>query len=266
MNRCRTSTVRAAVAAVCLLLVTVATSLGASHRTTNFIVSAATPELAKEIAVVAERYRGQLAEEWLGGDIAHWDEPCPIVAEIGPDLRPSGETSYALYGRRPVAWQMRIRGPRGAVLDSVLPHEITHTLFATHFGRPLPRWAEEGACVTVEHRREKVKLDRILPIHLTRGQGFHLEELFSMEDYPPNVLPLYAQSYSVVCFLIQQGGKQKFVQFVGDGMDSRNWQIATHKHYGYEDLSQLHDAWYQWATTLPDVTDPTRVVSSSSSP
>ena len=38
------------------------------------------------------------------------------------------------------------------ILDSVLPHEITHTIFATHFGQPLPRWADEGACTTVDGR------------------------------------------------------------------------------------------------------------------
>ena len=62
---------------------------------------------------------------------------------------------------------MHIQGSRERILDSVLPHEITHTIFATHFGRPLPRWADEGACTTVEHVSEKAKQDNFLIQFLT---------------------------------------------------------------------------------------------------
>ena len=66
---------------------------------------------------------------------------------------------------------MKIQGSRERILDSVLPHEITHTIFATHFGRPLPRWADEGACTTVEHASEKAKQDKLLIQFLLTDRG-----------------------------------------------------------------------------------------------
>ena len=38
----------------------------AGFRTTNFTVSASTPQLAREIGLEADRYRKELAIEWLG--------------------------------------------------------------------------------------------------------------------------------------------------------------------------------------------------------
>ncbi len=71
------------------------------------------------------------------------------------------------------------------MLDSVLPHEVTHTIFASHFRRPLPRWADEGACTTVEHPSERTKQQQMLIefLHTNRGIPFH--PMFAMKEYPP---------------------------------------------------------------------------------
>ena len=53
---------------------------------------------------------------------------------------------------------MRVIGTPERILDSVLPHEVTHTVMATHFGQPLPRWADVGICTTVEHAAEPKEL------------------------------------------------------------------------------------------------------------
>jgi hypothetical protein len=147
---------------------------------------------------------------------------------------------------RPFGWQMTIQGSRERLLDSVLPHEITHTIFATHFGRPLPRWADEGACTTVEHISEKTKQQRLLINFLTTGRGIAFNRMFAMKEYPPDILPLYSQGYSLARYLIAQGGKRKFIEYVGDGMDWNNWTAATKKHYGIESLSDLQVAWLDW--------------------
>ena len=132
------------------------------HRvsTRNFLVSAPDPKLARKVAGEAERYRRELAIEWLGKELGPWREKCPIQVELG--MHAGGETSFAFItdqtGRgTPVSWQMKIFGPPDRLLDAVLPHEVTHTIFATHFGQPLPRWADEGACTTVEHESERKK-------------------------------------------------------------------------------------------------------------
>lgn len=220
--------------------------LGASHRTQSFIVTADTPQLAREIGETAEAMRHDLAIEWLGKPLPRWSDICPIRANISPQLGAGGATSFYFANNRPYGWQMTLQGSRERVLDSVLPHEITHTIFATHFGQPLPRWADEGACTTVEHSSEKSKQQQMLVTFLTTGRGIAFNQMFALREYPPDILPLYSQGFSLTRFLIAQGGKRKFVDYVGDGLRWNNWTAATNRHYGYSSLGQLQDEWLGW--------------------
>lgn len=242
-------------------------SFAASHRTPNFIVTARTKALAVEIGEAAERYRSQLAIEWLGHELPTWPQPCPVEAKVDRRLDAGGATSFMFetserhFGRpvtsgdglfqarpqgRPFGWEMSLQGSRERVLDSVLPHEVTHTIFATHFGRPLPRWADEGACTTVEHVSEKSKQHKLLYEFLKSNRGIAFNRMFAMTEYPADILPLYSQGYSVARFLIAQGGKQKFVQYIGEGLDTNDWTTTTRRHYGFESLSDLQVTWLDW--------------------
>lgn len=239
--------------------------MAASHRTENFIVTAKSKPLAAEIAQLAERYRAELAIEWLGKEMPRWPEPCPIRATVNARLGAGGATSFVFetstrqFGRptgdglfqsqlagRPFGWDMTLQGSRERILDSVLPHEVTHTIFATHFGRPLPRWADEGACTTVEHPSEKSKQHRMLHEFLTTDRGIAFNRMFAMTEYPADILPLYSQGFSLARFLIAQGGKRKFVQYIGDGLDSNDWTASTKNHYGFSSLSDLQVTWLDW--------------------
>lgn len=220
--------------------------LGAGHRTQHFLVTAPTPQLAQEIGEYAERYRRELAIEWLGRELPPWSAPCPIQAQVAPNLGAGGATSFAFHGNRPIDFRMTIQGSRERILDSVLPHEITHTIFATHFGRPLPRWADEGACTTVEHTSERRKQEQLLIQFLTTNRGIAFNQMFAMMEYPSDMLPLYSQGYALAQFFIAQGGKRKFVNYVGEGMQTNNWTATTRKYYGYESLSDLQVTWVEW--------------------
>jgi hypothetical protein len=235
------------------LLAAVVVSLGAgrpyySVRSQHFIVSAPTPQLAEEICKAAEQYRRDLAIEWLGHELPQWQGPCPIQADVAQNLGAGGATSFVFHNNAPSQWTMRVQGSRERVLDSVLPHEVTHTIFATHFGRPLPRWADEGACTTVEHESEKAKQDNYLIQFLssTPSRGIAFNQMFKMKEYPPDILPLYSQGYSLARFFIEQGGKPKFVEYVGEGMRNNNWTAATNKFYGFGSLSELQLTWVEW--------------------
>ncbi|HEV7222844.1 MAG TPA: hypothetical protein VGN42_09090 [Pirellulales bacterium] len=221
-------------------------SLGAGHRTTNFIVSAPTKDVARQVGDLAEQYRRDLALEWLGEPIPAWGQPCPITVEVGPQLGAGGATSFVFDRGQVFGWQMTIQGPLDRLLDSVLPHEVTHTIFASHFRQPLPRWADEGACSTVEHRSERIKQQKMLVRFLQSQRGIAFDDMFRMKDYPRDILPLYAQGHSLATYLVAQGGKKKFVQFVGEGLQSREWRRALHAHYGFADLGALQNNWLEW--------------------
>jgi hypothetical protein len=193
-------------------------AVGAGYRTANFVVEAPTPDQARKIGEAAEQYRHTLAVEWTGSPLPRWSRPCPITAQVAPHLGAGGATSFVFDKGEVFNWTMTIQGSEERILDSVLPHEITHTIFASYFRRPLPRWADEGACTTVEHPVERARQHKMLIEFLTTGRGIAFPEMFAMREYPPDVLPLYSQGYSLARFLIERGGRHKYVAFVGDGL------------------------------------------------
>lgn len=218
----------------------------AGYRTTNFTVSAPTPELAKEIGDRAEVSRRDLAVEWLGQELPPWNKPCPIHARVAPKLGAGGATSFVFDRGQVFGWKMNIQGSRERILDSVVPHEVTHTIFASYFRRPLPRWADEGACTTVEHRSEIAKQERMLIEFLKTKRGIAFSDMFVMKDYPSDVMPLYAQGHSLAQWLIESRGRKAFIEFLGDGMQDENWPRAIERHYGFDSLASLQETWLDW--------------------
>ena len=230
---------------ISLLGIGLPSSLGASYRTANFIIEAP-GDMAEEIGRAAEKFRHDLAIEWIGEAMPNWSRPCPITAKVDAHLGAGGATSFVFEHGEVFGWTMNIQGSRERVLDSVLPHEVTHTIFASHFRQPLPRWADEGACTTVEDESEKHKQAVLLIQFLQNNRGIAFNQMFAMKDYPKDVIPLYAQGYSLARFFIEQGGRRKFVAFVGEGLKANDWPSTTHKHYGYADLSELQTSWLEW--------------------
>lgn len=216
------------------------------YRTQNFVVRAPTRQLAQEIGDEAERLRVELAHEWIGQTLPNWTKPCPITAQVAPQLGAGGATSFVFDRGQVYDWRMDIQGSRERVLDSVLPHEVTHTIFASYFRKPLPRWADEGACTTVEHHSEIAKQEARLVQYLKTGKGIPFSRMFAMKEYPRDILPLYAQGHSLTQYLMESHGKQAFLEFLTDGMRDDNWRRAVQTHYGRESLYALQQDWLAW--------------------
>jgi hypothetical protein len=240
----RVVSLSALLSAVCLFPPAQANAAG--YKTTNFTVSAPTPQLAKEIGDQAEVYRKQLSIEWLGQELPQWSKPCPINADVAPNKGAGGATSFVFDRGEVFNWKMNIQGSRERILDSVLPHEVTHTIFASYFRQPVPRWADEGACTTMEHRSEIAKQERNLIQYLKTGRGIPFSQMFVMKEYPQDVMPLYAQGHSLSEWLIESRGRKEFLAFIADGMRDENWQRAVHEHYGFNDLLTMQSSWNDW--------------------
>jgi hypothetical protein len=232
---------RAALAAAVLLV-----SMGAQRRSANFIVETADANLAVQIAQAAEKYRHDLAVQWLGEAMPNWSQPCPMTVQVGPNLGAGGATTFVFDRGEVFGWRMSIQGSAERVLDSVLPHEITHMVFASHFRRPVPRWADEGGATSVEHQSERNKHQTMLVQFLRTGRGIAFSQMFAMREYPSDVMPLYAQGYSTAEFLIETGGRRKYVEFLDDGLKTEDWPGAIRRHYGIADLGQLQNTWLAW--------------------
>jgi hypothetical protein len=217
---------------------------GASHRTTNFTVEAPTPEIARQVADRAEACRVSVAKAWLGEELAPWPVPCPVRVTITRG-EAGGITDFGFAGGRVTDQEIRVEGRLDRILASGLPHEVTHTVFAAYFGGPMPRWADEGASLlsedTLEHRRH----DRIVDDVLARRGELPLGRLFKVEDYPRDLMGFYGQGYSISRFLVEMGGRPRFLHFVRDGM-ARGWDSASKDNYGLDDVRELDRAWRAW--------------------
>ena len=229
-----------------LLAALLMVSMGASYRGANFIVETADPQMAARISQAAEQFRHDLAIEWLGQAMPNWAQPCMMTVQVAPHLGAGGATTFVFDNGEVFGWRMTIQGSAERVLDSVLPHEITHMIFASYFRRPLPRWADEGGATSVEHISEKQKHRQMLVQFLRTGRGIAFGQMFAMTEYPQDVMPLYAQGYSLAEFLIYHGGRKKFVAFLADGMRDGQWSAAVERNYNISDLPALQNTWVAW--------------------
>jgi len=178
-----------------LLIAGVIASTGASYRTPNFLVEAPTPQIAQQVGDYAEAYRKQKAQDWLGRLMPPWPEPCPIRVTVNMGAA-GGATSFAFDRGRVLGQNMNIEGSLDRLLSSVLPHEVTHTVFAYYYRTPVPRWADEGGAVLSEDEIERNRHDMLCRQILNAGHQIPLRRLFNLREYPGDVMCLYAEGFS----------------------------------------------------------------------
>jgi hypothetical protein len=227
-----------------LVLVLVPGLGGASYRSTNFVVDAQTRDVAQRVADRAESCRVTIARAWLGRELPNWEQPCPIKVRLTAG-EAGGVTSFGFHQGRVTDQTMTVEGRLDRILASALPHEITHTVFAAFFGSPMPRWADEGASLLSEDERELLRHDQIAANLLARRGELPLARLFVIEDYPKDLMNFYGQGYSISRFLIEMGGRPRFLHFVRDGLKD-GWDKATRTHYQLADVRELDRAWRAW--------------------
>ena len=237
--------------AVCLLLIFCPQfAEAATAKSPNFVVTAPTDDIAQKVARCAEIWRKDLAIEWLGKELPNWFRPCPIAVKVG-QIGAGGSTTFTFDKGEVFGWNMKVQGTLERILDSVIPHEVNHTIFATHFRRPLPRWADEGAATLCEHESERARQTHLLNQVIKTRRRIPLNRLLAIREYPADmqqVLTLYAEGYSLADYLVSQKGEKGrtvFLQFLDDA-HRKGWAFAFKKHYGQDDLQQLEKTWTGW--------------------
>jgi hypothetical protein len=217
---------------------------GASFRSSNFTVDAPTREIAQRVGERAEECRITIAKAWLGHELPAWQAPCPVRVMVTAG-EAGGVTSFGFHQGRVTDQRMTVEGRLDRILASALPHEVTHTIFASYFGGPMPRWADEGASLLSEDHRELKRHDGIAGDLLARRGELPLSRLFLIEDYPKDLMSFYGQGYSVSRFLVEMGGRPRFLRFVRDGLND-GWDTSIRRHYELANVRELDRAWKSW--------------------
>lgn len=179
-----------------------------------------------------------------------WQSVSSLVDSL-PDCRDgegssgSGSTSYTLDRGEVSGWRMQVAGTPRSLIDDVIPHEVSHTVLATFYRKIIPRWADEGFASHVETQAVRSKLIKSLTRSLAANRGIAFGPMFSMTDYPSDILPLYAQGYTLTTMLIEAKDERHFLEFLGAGIDSQDWPQSVKTYYGYESLEEMEQAWKQ---------------------
>lgn len=215
----------------------------ATVQTANFVVTAPTQQAAEAFGEWAEYYRKERAMAWLGQEMPRWSQPCPLKVTV-TEGGAGGATSFGFDGGRVHGQSMHIEGPVRKLISCVLPHEVTHTVFAYRFGQPVPRWLDEGSAVMSEDDEERARHDRMCRDYLNQGRAIPLRTLASMREYPRDVMALYAEGYCVSNYLVGVGGRQRFLEFIRAGMAS-GWDNASKSLYGFQSIDDLEQQWLQ---------------------
>lgn len=232
--------------ALLLVLLTMQPARGAEFVTDNFRVEADSAATARHVGLRAEELRTALSEEWLGTSLEDWPDRCRVVVNTGSE-RLKGDTTYLISRGEVTRWRMELHGPLGRVLETLLPHEVVHTILASHFRRAIPRWADEGAALMAEDASERQRLWKLEEGRLLAGNLPPLEEVLAASEYPrerDRLRTFYVRGASLTEFLLF-AGKGRFLAFVGTGID-HDWDTAVRMHYGFADVASLEAAWTEW--------------------
>ena len=135
----------------------------------------------------------------------------------------------------------------------ILAHELTHIYFDSFFpaSAPSPLWLSEGVATYIQSERGYSTpnwLDQNLKL-LEGGSGFKLADLVRIENMQgadeDNVRLWYAESYSVVRFLMKMKAGDSFYMFCRELRDGKPANQALYRAYGlpYNKLSSLEYAW-----------------------
>lgn len=129
--------------------------------------------------------------------------------------------------------------------DSILPHEMTHIIFREFIGdkKDLPLWVDEGIASSQEKSSLALRL-QIAKKLIQRNLYLKFDKLSEIKDstlVSPNVF--YAESASIIVFLMEQFGKDRFLDLSRKVRDGTEWQKALLSTYGFASLDEMEQAW-----------------------
>ena len=203
----------------------------------NFTVLAPNTRLADTVVDRAEMFRSRIGAVWLGTPPPATRTPTTIYVEVDPD-RSFARTLIDPVGERHMVWLV---GSETAVTKYLLAHEIAHVVLAEKFGDAMPVWANEGIASRYDNDRRKAIRDEELRGFVRIEIWPHLDELFKRPVRQPWQ---YAAAVSVTDFLVDRGGRERFLHFVADSRGA-GWNKALRKHYRIASIAELQDQWQQ---------------------
>jgi len=138
--------------------------------------------------------------------------------------------------------------------EGVLPHEISHLILHDFINSAhIPVWFDEGVAQLQEADKSPVAR-QMMRVLVSRGQFIPLGALHQwnirQEEDPQKIAVFYAQSLSVVEFLIKNYGSYAFSRLCREMHDGKTFTQALHAAYTnkIDTLDELQDKWINYVS------------------
>lgn len=138
-------------------------------------------------------------------------------------------------------------------LDGVLPHEISHLIVRDFIGfeKKIPAWFDEGLAQLQEKNKFQAA-NRVMHNLVKSKKYLPLEELLAKEksrdEDPLKVAIFYAQSISLLDFLINKYGNEEFIQLCKAFKDGKTSEEALKTTYStvIDSMAGLEEKWLDY--------------------
>lgn len=138
--------------------------------------------------------------------------------------------------------------------DTILPHEIGHVVFREFvgFNTELPLCLDEGvACAQEKGNDNRLKLAKAM---VGWGVNIPFEVLFKMDKSSLTIpLVFYSESSSILNFLLERFGRDKFTTFCRRVRDGDHWEDALLWIYRFDNMADFEQ---EWLSFLREGSDP----------
>ncbi len=183
-------------------------------------------------------------------DFWTWDNRCKIYLypELSDYQRITGRPSWSGGSVNIVTRTINTYLFEKDFIQIILPHEMGHLIFREFVGYKtnLPLWLDEGIAILQERQNQEERLLMVQGLVFS-GLYIPLERLVEIdEDNLVFATVFYAECYSVVDFLIQKYGRDKFVDFCRYLRDKKNWKRGLRDIFGFKDMEQMNEEWVRF--------------------
>ncbi|MFW6124890.1 MAG: hypothetical protein ACOC46_01970, partial [Pirellulales bacterium] len=192
-------------------------------RSDNFVVMAAEKSLADEALAQAEKYRREIARQWLGAELP------PSVGQtvLHVEITDEGDSAHTWVIDDPRRQYHRVwvNGSRRQVLGSTLRHEISHVVMATRFPQGLPLWINEGIASLNDDAERVATRRRIIGWYAQTDNWPPLARILNAEAMRAHDRETYSVAASLTEYLLSLDDRATLVAFAATAAQ-RNWDEA----------------------------------------
>lgn len=211
----------------------------------NFTILAEDELLAADVLASANRFRQQVANDWLRLELP------PSVGETVIHVTLSSEEdrglTWAIDSPNRSMHKIWLTTSRDRANGSTLQHEIAHIVLATRYPQRLPAWADEGIAGTYDEQDRINTRRQIIQWYAQTENWPTLESVFQMPAIINTDKKAYSVAASVTEFLLTRADKPTFVEFAAAGQQA-GWDRALQDFYKIESVAALQQAWQAWAS------------------